>query len=66
MLPQNLLCQVIIRKMLKTLQNDEKVIVRIKGNKSAYITNDKLKYISPLKVSNGNECVKVSPTYSEN
>ena len=49
--------------MLKILKNDEKVIFRIKGNNSVYIMNDKLKYISPIKVSKGSECVKVSLTH---
>ena len=44
----------------------KKVIFRIKGSNSAYITNYKFKYISPFKVSKGSECVKVSLTYSEN
>ena len=53
------LLQVIIKKMLKTLKNDEKNIFRSKGKTSACIMNYKLKYISPLKVSKGSECVKV-------
>ena len=52
--------------MFKILKNDKNIIFSIKGNNSAYIVNDKLKYISPLKVSKGSECVKVSLTYSDN
>ena len=54
------------KKTVKLLKNDEKIIFRIKGNNAAYMIIDKLKYISPLKVYNGRECVKVSLTHSGN
>ena len=36
--------------MLKILKMTKKVILKSKGNYSAYIKNDNLLYISPLKV----------------
>ena len=38
--------------MLKILKHDETVIFRIMGSNSAYIMNDKLKYMPSVKVSN--------------
>ena len=44
--------------MLKILKNGETNIFRTKGKNSAHIKNDKIKYISPLKVSKGSKCGK--------
>ena len=50
----------------ETLENGEKVFLKIKGSNSTYIRNDNLNYISPLKVFNNSVCLKVSLTFSEN
>ena len=55
-----------VNDILKILKNDKKVIFRIKDNNSACVRNDKLKYISPFKVSKGSGCVNVSLIFSEN
>ena len=52
--------------MLKILKNKETIIFRTKANNSAHMKNAKFKYISPLKVSKGSKCGKISLTYSEN
>ena len=56
----------LIKQMMIILKHDEKVNFRVKGSKSAYITNGKLEYISPLKASRCSGCVNVLLTYSEN
>ena len=50
---------------LKIQQNDETDILKIKGSNSAYITNDNLHYISPLKVSGCSVYLDVSLTFFE-
>ena len=54
------------KEMLKILKNDKKVILKSKGSNSAYIKNNNILYISPLKVPKGSVYVKVSLTLSQN
>ena len=41
----------------ENLENEEKDILKIKGSNTAYIRNDHLHYISPLKVSKLKQCM---------